>query len=255
MESGFKPRSLPEAVFAEGVPSNLDHKTRHQLEVGLRRLDDLAREDPRTGEVYVDEQRLRGVLKRGLDKPNINKVIGALKELPDAALRSRSDPNAKRVPWEGIARRAVPSMTQEASEHRRPPMTLTTTPEELRRMVQEQRPDLPDHVFDPGQMGHAMERLIAGVDSWQPGADTRSAESRAANPFQVLWDCLVSTIGFWVALAIIGFVYGVVLAILGAFPFFSVLLWGLIVALQGFAYALVLSVVGCVFTALLALLA
>jgi hypothetical protein len=92
----------------------------------------------------------------------------------------------KPVSWLEAAKHGLPIAPASAKELRDFGLTKTTTPEEFGELFRARYPEIPDFwtATDPGEL-HA-----------------KVLEAFEAN--RTVWDCLVSNLGFWAALTIIG---------------------------------------------------
>jgi hypothetical protein len=211
-------------------------------------IDDLGRQDERSGKVSIDEQSLRKLV-REVAPGSEGAVVQHLKSLPESNITNRG--GLKRVPWETVAedfKSHRPDLPEE-SEQAGPRLTPYSSQLEIRTAVQSQAPNIPAEAFDPDRW----DRRARGVFSSLGVAE--DAEAVSSN----IWDCMVRKLGWFAAtmalvlVALIIMCYSAAVAATGGaaavfWPSFWTLFWSFAVPAFGATnlVATVVLIVACI---------
>jgi hypothetical protein len=198
-------------VIDRAPPDYFDPKLKRQLPEVKRRIskladliDDLGRLDETTGEVFVDENSLRKVLREA-SAGSEDAVIERLRQFPDQKL-IRGRQGLKPIPGETLAERIDPYRgSREVDVNRR--LSSYSSLEEFRQEVRRQSPHIPSETFDGETLYHQFKAILDA-----PGLTSRGPSH---------WDCIVGKVGWFVApmVAVIISVVAVVIACVGSrFP-------------------------------------
>jgi hypothetical protein len=178
-------------------PGHLHPKVQKDLSKHKQRLfklaeliDDLGRLDERSQEVFVDENSLRKLV-REVSPGSEDAVVEKIREIPGSKMRKGST-GMKPIPWETLSERLSPTMPKA------PPAGRQLGPyskfDEIRGVVKQQFPDIPDDAFEPDKLKNRFQGVLAA-----PGT---TVGAQVEVPTDV-WDCMVRTFGFWGAVGLV----------------------------------------------------
>lgn len=171
-----------------------------------RGMDQLGRLDERTGEVFVDEDALRRLL-REVAPGTEARTVAALKRLPGSHLRDvgADAEQIRRIDWATVAQRA--DDFDGGPDERflqlgaKPPATMG----EVRQAVKRLSPGAPDEAFDPKELHRRVQQLADQLAAAEAADVTAEAVSGS------VWDCIVRHLGWWAAICL-GITLGAALA-------------------------------------------
>jgi hypothetical protein len=191
-------------------------EVKQRLSKAAALMDDLGLRDDRSGEVYVDENSLRKLVKEA-SPGSEDGVIEWLKRIPGSKL-TKGGHGMQKIQWEVLAEKIRLPQTSGPEAAPGPYASF----EEIRRAVKQGRPDIPDDAFEPDTLQRASKAVL------EAPAHTRAAETGAALP-DAAWNCMVRKIGFWGALTLVALAFLIIqvmaVLIVMAIPIVSLTFW------------------------------
>lgn len=158
-----------------------DKEVHRRLRKLMRELDDLVFEEK--GELFVDAE----VAARLLRDPEVfpDPVRGAAQKGVEKHLRQRTRGTGRRLTWRELATRSeVPIAPMSVEELRGLGLSRATSGKDARRIIAGHVPDFPSKLLD-ADAAAIQEIAVQGIGH-----------------NRTVWDCVVSKIGYWAALAV-----------------------------------------------------
>ena len=224
------------AEFAQrGLDRIPDEKLPPKLRARLAKLnqmmDGLGLLDEESQEIHVHGGNLRKLLREHLPPEVSDQYLDRLKGLPggrfaiDAGEGAPEGKKMKPVAWEVVVSREIKGGPIP------PGLSDSSTGDEIRRAVQKVAPNIPDEIFEPTALCRGLE-LSAGLTASSP-----AVHSGAVAPG--VWECVVSNLGFWTAVLLVGVMIAASIALAAA-----IVVVGPVAAGVGAAGAVVITVGG-----------
>ncbi len=162
--------------------------------------------DEDSQEVYVNEGGFRALLREYLPTEYEEQYLRRLRDLDSTKLvdvAEGSTPRGRRmslIPWEEVMKHPATFPGLPTS----PTLNESSTPDEIRRAIQQLAPNVPEEIFEPTILSRRLQ-VLSGAAPTQGGGPGASEPVRLAEgvaPSVV--DCCVANLGFWTVVLIAG---------------------------------------------------
>ena len=171
-----------------------------------QKLDQLGKVNPQTQEIFIDEQTLRNLLKTHLPAGVEDHCMLALKAasansfIAANTVGGASQQHLNPLSWQQLSQEIKKKMKTPSVDDSQ--LGSSPTAEKLIQTFKQYVPNVPDSLFDPKTF---REHLLTAIGST---ASPASAETGAISESGIssIWNCLVSNLGFWVALGVVALV-------------------------------------------------
>jgi len=210
-------------------------------------MDDLARRDEQSGEIFVDEGSLHKLLGEHYPQDSVQRTIAALQGLPGSKVKKATG-RTSAIPWETAAAQLGGDAGGGQSSSVLSGLNATSSPQEIQAAMHRQVQGLPDTLFHAETF---TQKLKDALNTSTAGGPQTAAVTGSA------WDCMVRHFGFWGALALVAVIAAaatafIVASIVSAGVFdevFWIFFWPLFfqVGVGGAALATIVTIVTCLF--------
>jgi hypothetical protein len=218
--NGERSRPLEQAL--EGVkPDKLKGEVKKRWTRLARSIDALGRIDNQSGEVFVDEASLRTLLRDVVPRDFEDRCVEQLRNLPGSKLRNfegadkGTRENMKRIQWQALAKQ-VGIFEEEPPATYKVGLNNANNLEDVRKVVNQWKSDMPDVLLDPEETKRQIEGIIAQTREAREGADASPSEAvttRALPSVDAVYRCLIGRIGWWAAVALLAVIAAALVAI------------------------------------------
>jgi hypothetical protein len=164
-----------------------------------QRLDTLGKVHQQTKQIFIDEQQFRSLIRTHLPAGVEEQCMRTLKAASGntfvnmASLDQQTQQNLSPLSWQQLAKETRQLMTQPPIDDSQ--LGSSPTAEKIIQTIKQYAPKAPDSLFEPKAF---RDHLLPAA-----GASATIAENELINEDIVsnIWNCMVSNLGFWGALA------------------------------------------------------